>query len=423
MENLLYALLFLFQNEEVKAFFYLLILSTFITIYKRFVFPFSFVSGVANIYLTPKIYLTDLGVILLAFFEIIYFFGSSGGFIKAKKYLSENLDLVIFILALMVSVAFSNFPDLSIYVFVRLLLPLPVFFFILSSQFNYQKMVRYLTIPVIIASVFALFQWSHQHYILGFFPFGEALFSSSSANAPLVNYFGSLQLRAFGTFPHPNVLGGFLVISLMLILDLWKTDRSRISRIYLFIIFLLGFSALYFSFSQNAWGAFVLGLATYSLWFPLREKHFYKKGLLVVLIGLISLLSLWLIYSLSFDSPSDHRRLGLASEALSLFGQHPFLGVGLGNFVKYSHYYWKEPVHNIFLLVLSETGILGFLAFLTLFLSSLKNSLRLYGDSPRSLSLLVIIIFLSLFDHYLLTSAVGLLLFWLVLGISRRSRL
>ncbi len=63
---------------------------------------------------------------------------------------------------------------------------------------------------------------------------------------------------------------------------------------------------------------------------------------------------------------------------------------------------WLQPVHNIYLLILSETGIFGVLGFAYLLLKSKKN-LPLF-----------ILLFLGLFDHYPLTLQTGLLL-WLLI--------
>lgn len=399
--------------------FYLLILTVFITLYKRFVLPSSFVSGTPNIYLTPKIYWSDLLLVWLLFLGTAYFFRSGFNIIRARKFLRDNLVLTFFLFAFLASVAFSLSPVLSFYSFVRLVLYLPLFFFVLSQEFNYQKSLRFLTIPVIVVSFLALLQWRNQHYIFGFFPFGEALFSSSSANAPLVNYFGSIKLRAFGTFPHPNILGGFLALSLTLIMDLLRTVQTRIERSYLLPVFLLGFIALYFSFSQGAWGAFILGLGILVVWSIGRDKARAKRVLLVILTVLVAIFLFWTIYKLPLESVNA-RREDLTAESLRLFREHPFSGVGLGNFVKFSRYFWKEPVHNIYLLLLSETGIFGLIPFLVLVIMSLNQAVKQYTVSPFPLILLAQVLFLGFFDHYLITSTTGLFLFCLALGISWR---
>lgn len=404
----------------VSRAFYLLILVSFITIYKRFVFPESFVSGTANIYLTPKIYLIDPFLVLLFVFEVWYFW-LSGGINRARVFIKNNLTLFLFPLALLASVLLSTPMITSATTLIRFCFFLPLIFFILSSQFNYRKMVWCLTLPVVVVSIFALLQWYNQHYVFGFFPFGEPLFSSSSANAPLVDYFGFLRLRAFGTFPHPNVLGGFLSISLLLILDLIRFTKSQggIKSLYLFSVFLLGLTALYFSFSQGAWGSLILGSGALALWRLSKVGPSFKNRILIIFLTAILLGVFWLIYRLPLDGLNTHRT-DLANVSLRLFSNRPFLGVGFGNFVKYSPYYWKEPVHNIYLLLLSETGVLGLVALLVLLLQAFTKAFRKALIFPAPLLILSQVLFLGLFDHYLITSATGNFILWLVLGLSLR---
>lgn len=399
--------------------FYPIILTIFITLYKRFIIPSSFVSGTANIYLTPKIYWVDLLLVGLLFLEIISFFRLGFNVIRVRKFLKENLFLILFLGALLNAVVLSSSPIFSFYSFLRLVSFLPLFFFVSYHEPNYRKSFRFLTVPIIIVSILALLQWQRQHFIFGFFPFGEALFSSSSANAPLVNYFGYLRLRAFGTFPHPNVLGGFLALSLLAVASSLKMVLTRIERAYFLVVFFLGLAALYFSFSQGAWAAFILGLGLLFLWSAARSKTSTRKILLTLLTFLVGALIFWTIYKLPLET-ANSRRQDLIAEALRLFKEYPFSGVGLGNFVKFSHYYWKEPVHNIYLLLLSETGIFGLTAFLLLTTSSLNRAVRHYSASPLPFILLVQFLFLGLFDHYLFTSITGLFLFWLTLGFSWR---
>lgn len=121
---------------------------------------------------------------------------------------------------------------------------------------------------------------------------------------------------------------------------------------------------------------------------------------------------------------------------LELVASHPF-GVGIGNQVFYSVqnglYQWRgmthawewEPVHNIYLLIATELGILGLAAFLTLLLSIIFNfgirnfpcvalSLGVAVAALMSLSLMAF----GLVDHFLWTLQPGRLMLWLVVGLA-----
>jgi O-antigen ligase len=408
-----------------KKIIYLIILSLFVNAYKKFIFPFSFVNGTANVYLTPKFYLVDPLLILLLFGALVSTFSNLLGTSKRSPIGLSNLIILALIICFFFSSLFSTNFNISIYYLIRLVLYLSLFFWIrpiLNRAEDAQHLAIVLSVPVLIISLFAIFQWRYQHSVWGFFPLGEPLFSSVYANSPLVNFLGSVWLRSFGTFPHPNILGGFLAISLIWILDSFiagfHKDQHSPVCLFQFLAFLLGLFALFISFSQSAWAAFILGLVLY-----LQIKMSVGGGvnrlkLSWLAFGLIFLiLSFFYIYKLPLDS-ANTRRIDLTQVAFSLWGSHPLVGIGAGNFVSASSYFWKEPVHNIYFLILSETGIVGFLPFLLLLLYSLIHSYKKIKTFPLPLVLIIEIMFLGLFDHYLITSSAGSLLFWIILGMA-----
>ena len=80
-----------------------------------------------------------------------------------------------------------------------------------------------------------------------------------------------------------------------------------------------------------------------------------------------------------------------------------------------------QPVHNIFLLILSETGLIGLAGFLYLLGSKLQQ-LRLRQKSEQVLNLkiflipLLTLLFLGLFDHYPFTIQQSLLLLFTLIN-------
>lgn len=397
-----------------KAIFYLILFTFFINLYKRFTLPFSYISGTANIYLTPKLYAVDFLLIALALLTAL----TAGRNLTRANFL-RFFPLTAFLVSVGLSVVFSQNPAYSLYFLARFVLSAVFFltaFTFLSSSRELGRVGFILAFPVLIVSLLALLQWRSQRYILGFLPFGEPTFSGVFANSPLTNLAGAKYLRAFGTFPHPNVLGGFLAVSLIWIFDTFlksfAKERRSLTSLFLFFVILLGLLALFLSFSQSAWAALVLGVLLYFLAGQLRRPGQY---VFLFLASTLLVTSLMLIYYLPFDSPSS-RRADLTGAAITVWRARPLTGVGPGNFVAASPYFWKEPVHNIYLLMLSETGLLGLASFLIFLLLCLKNALRTAVRFPLPLVVLAQVLFLGLFDHYLLTSSAGSLLFWLTLG-------
>jgi O-antigen ligase len=89
----------------------------------------------------------------------------------------------------------------------------------------------------------------------------------------------------------------------------------------------------------------------------------------------------------SFDDPDASSRLLVWAAAAALFFGHPIIGVGYGNyrFLYAGAVPGPLDAHNIYLQLLAETGLVGFLSFfilLWLFISLARKSIR--GQDPLS---------------------------------------
>lgn len=107
------------------------------------------------------------------------------------------------------------------------------------------------------------------------------------------------------------------------------------------------------------------------------------------------------------------RRAQLNQVALQMWSQNPFLGVGLNQFTAQLEGFWPDnqftqPAHNVFLLILAETGLVGVtIIILTLYI--MDKRWQILRKTPF-LVLLAWAVLLS-FDHYLWTSWWGWLVF------------
>lgn len=120
----------------------------------------------------------------------------------------------------------------------------------------------------------------------------------------------------------------------------------------------------------------------------------------------------------------------LQQAAFGMIATHPVLGVGLNNFLPQLPYFLQghvlfgflQPVHNIYLLVLAEIGILGLVVFLAILVTAFLSSLyqwqqRISPISSFALLAILAIMLIGFTDHYFLTLQQGQLLFALVLGL------
>lgn len=277
--------------------------------------------------------------------------------------------------------------------------------FLASSDFRTLSMKVYLplTLGVLGESVIAILQFI-KGSTLGLWVLGERSFSLSTPGIAKFDFYGREFLRPYATFPHPNVLAGYLlVVSTLLI-------RRP-------VVLMLTYLAIFLTMSRTV---IFTGFATALL--VLR-----RKWLLIVIFLLLILSPIFLTRFSSlfnFDNLTVLRREELIGSAWQMFLKSPFYGIGLNNFIPAQAFdlivgpnRFLQPVHNIFLLVLSETGLIGLIGLISLIGYPIKK-IFIFHFSFFKLIPWLIIIFLGMFDHYFLTLPQGYRLLFLVWGLS-----
>lgn len=160
---------------------------------------------------------------------------------------------------------------------------------------------------------------------------------------------------------------------------------------------------------------------------PLKARA--RTIFLLILICITALLLS--IFQISFNEESVVIRQELNVAAVKIWSGSPIFGVGLGNFlvklpqvIPTRTIYFLQPVHNIYLLVLSEAGVIGLGFFLWLIYLGFKNILinkKFIIRSPacRQAGLsFIIVLLLGLVDHYSLTLQQGQLLLTILFAIT-----
>jgi O-antigen ligase len=280
-------------------------------------------------------------------------------------------------------------------------------------------------------------QYLHHGSINGlFYFFGERKFTSTTPGIANASINGELILRPYGTFPHPNVLAGFLLCSLIFIFAFFEVKKDIKKKILKIIALLLGSTALFLTLSRVAiilW-IFIAIIALYEklikgnrLQFGKNLNHQSWAYALFIIIIFVSLLLLTPVLprleGTNFAEEAFSQRADLFKSTLIMIKDHPLFGVGLLNFLPSLSHIQKplsptlylQPVHNIFLLITAEAGIIG-LAFSLWFLFKTYKRL-LFHLSSTLLILFSVILILGLFDHYWLTLQQGQLLFALIIGL------
>ncbi|MCB9803180.1 O-antigen ligase family protein [Candidatus Nomurabacteria bacterium] len=380
-----------------------------------------------------SLYLSMLFLFLLSSFYFKDFVS------KFKKNFWKNKKLVSFLLLLIyllfISI-FSPLPDVSFYL-ISFLLGAALFWQVLQRT---EKKLIYtsLIFSGVVQSVLAILQTLQQTVFANKF-LGIAEHLPETLGTSVVEFGLDRILRAYGSFPHPNILGGFLVLSVLAGIWWWifiyhqakevswrgpKMKFLLLKLLLVLVSLLLIIFALLLTFSRSAILALVLALVFILIkaWRQKQRLKFQVAAkaiiLFLILVWQVSILfpGVWTARFLGterLEQKSINERISSVSQIDWRNYSELFFGQGLGlNTYRYLNSeqapYEVQPIHNFFLLVLAEIGVLGFLLLFNLAWQLLdRNYLNLFN--PWILALLV----LAFFDHYLWTSWSG----WLMLSL------
>lgn len=273
-------------------------------------------------------------------------------------------------------------------------------------------------------------------------------------------------IRAYGTFPHPNVLGGFLLVSIMMSHYYFKMFHVEQIKTRLLVWGLIGiqYIGILLTFSKSA----IVGLGValiYSTFvsrgtnsrtqksketshsFKNRMFHVEQLIIWIVLAGVVLVVSNFTWYQINTETllfQSLKERALYQSIALDIINKHPILGISCGQLVIfmsqqpiYPLFSWQlQPVHNVFLLIWSELGYVGFFLFTSWYVLLIGCRLRIEVEKvihnvgqviwlqQKTWALFEVythaIMFgflpILLFDHYMWDIQQGQLLLWVVSG-------
>lgn len=380
----------------------------------------SFVFGIRVDYLAPTIYLTD--ILFFAIF-LIWVLDKENGLLKTIK--KHRFFLACFVLFAVINTTLSVSILPTVYKWIKISEFTLFAYYVYTRRgiFGRSKTLLSIFCSITFFSIIGIIQFLEGH-TLGW-PLnllGERSFDISTPGIALQQLFGRDFLRAYSTFSHPNSLAGYLSLSVLMLLSFRFFDKQKnyliIGSLVLICIFL------------------TFSLSSYLAWFAVAvffllknsEKLFRKSIILVLLLlvffALLSpILSQLLLTKLPSTPQNISERAGLSIIAGEVISKKFLVGSGLNTFVldttlfrRPGNYIWLlQPVHNIFLLVFSEGGILFLLAtFLGIF--KLFNHLVQKGSKIAILGVIFILITGSL-DHYWFTIQQNLFLLTLFIGL------
>jgi O-antigen ligase len=200
------------------------------------------------------------------------------------------------------------------------------------------------------------------------------------------------RVGAVGVFVHPGNVALFTTIVSTFFLGCYLTNYKKKLSL---IVLLLNVITLFLTYSRTAYLVFLIDMAlVYYISTNARKPIFTIRNIIKFILPL----SLALIYMVFFSPLSDTFLESDANEmfdarmmhwfmGFQIFNTSPLIGVGINAHLEYmftnfnlfggkviDDFFWENPIHNIHLIVLVETGLIGFVFWIIFIFSNISKS-------------------------------------------------
>src|SRR3989344_915992 len=270
----------------------------------------------------------------------------------------------------------------------------------------------------------------------------------------IISFYGYLQLlgkiriyqsgtRVDATLGNSTYLAIFIIFHLFFLIYVFLSSSKLWAKLLSGVVFLFELPIVFFTATRGAILGLVGGLFLFSLLLAIfgKSKRFRVIAFSSLGVILILLAVFWMIKdtdfakeqyilsrfrNLSFQEQTVTSRLTIWSMALEGSKENPILGWGLENFnLVFNKYFrpelwsqepWFDRAHNVFFDWLISSGILGLLAYLSIFVVSLYLLWR--NSSDILLPITLTSLFAAYFFHnlFVFDNLTSYFLFFSVLG-------
>lgn len=272
---------------------------------------------------------------------------------------------------------------------------LPIFFRLLQLYILLKLITKYLNSEQVLKGIYDGFKWAIglQFILTTLFPVLHISLINNLFNENISDWaFRRDMPSALGTFMHPGALALFCCMAAIFFfscfLNKYKPTDSKLRILMcLYIIF--------FTYSRTSY-ATIIGTLLFIYIIYRNRIEFKLKSLILFCTSIILIIAIFIftpIFDLFFHSDIDiqveNRTLHYLL-ALGCFQESPLIGVGLNNHVNYiynnlnlaeigqhiNNFFITNPVHNSHLIILAETGVIGFSLWCYYFISRIYKSIK-----------------------------------------------
>lgn len=193
-------------------------------------------------------------------------------------------------------------------------------------------------------------------------------------------------LRVTGTLGYSNVFAQYIVLLLPLVITMQITASSQSRTLFYSVVAVLATASLVGTLSRAGWLVCIIGsLIAIILVSIFGSTRWRRRTIMaaVCVLGVLLICAPVIINRLDTDDGgAAMSRIPMNKVALNIIRQNPIFGTGLNSYSEVMHSYDPKnlikfkiwPVHNVYLFICAEIGIIG-LTFLLSFLGSVIWSL------------------------------------------------
>ncbi|MBI2118435.1 MAG: O-antigen ligase family protein [Elusimicrobia bacterium] len=262
--------------------------------------------------------------------------------------------------------------------------------YLLSSQINNQNIKENLFFTIALATAISGIYGAFQHFGFDFVPWTK-----------------KWDARPGSTFGNPNFAAGWWILTTPIFLALsLKQRQEKRSHLFFSLTALIGLLNLYWSRTEGACLALllslILGIGFYLTYVKKEKNKFLMPAYFLICIIILSGLSLWIIqeWKKRMQDQSLRERIFKWETAKEIIKANPVFGVGANHLKVHFALYQAEVkkrmriqlistsesnVHNEFLQIWAELGILGLFSFLLIFIQWFWKMIKSLNNQKEKL--------------------------------------
>lgn len=250
--------------------------------------------------------------------------------------------------------------------------------------------------PILGLLIFFIFPMSKKRILLLFLSFAIPL--SINALFVIYQFYQGNMGRPTGFSNHHYMMlavTNTLILPIILTLGLHKSQLSSKLKIVFLLLFLINIPAIIFENTRIIWIELAI-ILPFIILSCIKNKIKALSSIILLLVCIISFFAISPssinrfsgISDTDYKNQSNYERILMWQSATKMFIDYPITGVGIGNYHEQYMNNYRSPLsrenqahpHNVLLTFLSETGILGTLGYLSLFIYlyyyTIKNYIR-----------------------------------------------